>query len=78
MINVGFTKDITEAVTGCCASLVAGTVIGALCPATNSVMKVVVTIGGGAIGGKIGYEAGKYMADTVGGVCELINENINK
>ena len=77
MINVNFVKDATSIVVGCCASVVAGTIIGNLCPAANPVMKAVVTVGGGAIGGTVGNEAGKYMADTVGDICECVNEMQN-
>lgn len=74
MINVGFVKDATAAVTGCCASYVAGTIIGNLCPAVSPIMKVMTVIGGGAIGSMIGYSAGEHAGNVVGDLCESINE----
>lgn len=74
MINVGFVKDAITAVTSCCASYVAGTIIGNLCPAASPIMKVVTVVGGGAIGGMIGYAAGEYTGNVVGDLCECINE----
>lgn len=73
MINVSCVKGITKAVTGGCACIVAGIIIGNLCPAAKLPMKVVVTIGGGALGGMLGDKAGDYMADAVGDCCECIN-----
>lgn len=72
-INVGSVKEVTKVVTSGCASVVAGTIIGNICPAANLPMKVVVMIGGGAIGGMIGDKAGEYMSDVVGDCCESIN-----
>ena len=75
MINVGFVKVATTAVTSFCATYVAGTIIGNLCPAASPIMKIVTAVGGGAaIGGIIGNAAGKYVVDIVGDLCECINE----
>ena len=74
MINVDFVKNTTTAVTCCCASYVAGTIIGNLCPAASPIMKVVTVVGGGAIGGMIGNAAGEYTGNVIGDLCECINE----
>ena len=56
-----------------CGGFTVGRIISTVIPNADTVANIVITIGGGCIGGVIGDKCGKYLENQVEVVCDLVD-----